>query len=97
MTTGKFSLSDRLYTFGVWVTQVDYCIRLLREYKEDGRTFDMQAFLNHKLSCGMNDQFSEMKKMWNSFAEEEQPEWYSFQKLERDKVELEELAGMSLS
>lgn len=35
--------------------------------------------------------------MWNSFAEEEQPEWYSFQKLERDKAELEELAGMSLS
>ncbi|EOA3387213.1 hypothetical protein ACH0DO_002694 [Enterococcus hirae] len=96
MTTGKFSLSDRLYTFGVWVTQVDCCIRLLREYKEEGRTFDMQAFLNHNLSCGMNDQFSEMKKMWNSFAEE-QPEWYSFQKLERDKVELEELAGMSLS
>ncbi|EOZ5830181.1 hypothetical protein ACQUJK_002822 [Enterococcus hirae] len=62
MTTGKFSLSDRLYTFGVWVTQVDYCIRLLREYKEEGRTFDMQAFLNHNLSCGMNDQFSEKKR-----------------------------------
>lgn len=96
MSTVKFRLSDQLYTFGVWVTEVDFCIRRLREYKEDGKEFDIPAFLNLRLSCGMNDQFSEMKKMWHSFPEENKPEWYSLQQLEREKAELEELAKMSL-
>lgn len=91
-----FSSADRLYTFGVWVEEIGLCIRRLREYKEENVMLDVPAFLNLHLSCGMNDQFSEMKKMWQSFSEEEQPGWYSLQQLNRDKAELEELSGIPL-
>ncbi|AEJ87190.1 TPA: hypothetical protein ACF0M1_002342 [Enterococcus hirae] len=88
----KFSLADNIYTFGVWVQEVQYCIRILRECREANKEIDVRAFLNLRLSCGIDGQFPEMKKMWNSIPEEDQPEWYSLLQLYHEISQLEELA-----
>lgn len=96
MDSVKFSLADNIYTFGVWVQEVQYCILILKEYREVNKEIDVRAFLNLRLSCGIDSQFSEMKKMWNSFSEEEKPEWYSLLQLHHEFSQLEELAQIPL-
>lgn len=86
----RYQLLDRMRQ------DVGYCMRLIRNDKEENRKGDYTFLLNNHLWGGQEDHFKTMIDIWNSFSEEEKPEWYSLQQLNHDKAELEELSGMTL-
>ncbi|MDA9462089.1 hypothetical protein B835_2017 [Enterococcus mundtii 3F] len=85
-------MSDKISVFSNCVHEVQYCIRELKSYKEEKREVDVKRFLNAHLSYGVDNQFPEMKKLWNSIPEEKQPEWYSLLQLHHEISQLEEFA-----
>lgn len=86
----RYQLLDRMRQ------DAGYCIRLIRNDKEENRKGDYTFLLNNHLWGGQEDHFKTMIDIWNSFSEEEKPEWYSLQQLNHDKAELEEISGMTL-
>ncbi|MBP1047116.1 hypothetical protein I6N96_12615 [Enterococcus sp. BWM-S5] len=85
----RYQLLDRMRL------DVRYVIRLAAEMKEDGNT-EFDYLLENHLWGGKSEHFSTMRKILESFLDDDKPEWYSFDQLNSDKKHLEEIVGVEL-